>query len=55
MANTIDVWLTTPSALAAARNELLQLRATAAQTGGITRAADAILRRIRPAPAAAAA
>jgi lipid-A-disaccharide synthase len=55
MAEILDDWLTNPTSLASARAEMQKLRATAARTGGIARAADAILRRLRPAVRSAAA
>lgn len=55
MAGILDRWLSDPGALAAARDEMLRLRAAAAQTGGIARAADSILNRVPPTQAAAAA
>lgn len=46
MTAILDDWLSNPRSLAAARGELLQLRETAARTGGVVRAAEAVLRRV---------
>ncbi len=48
MTAILDDWLTNPQSLAAARGDLLQLRETAARTGGVVRAAEAVLRRVAP-------
>ena len=56
MTERLDEWLLDSSSLAGARREVAELGAQVAQTGGIARAADAVLKqfdRERPARIAA--
>ena len=43
MTGQLDEWLIDPSSLAQVRGDIEELRATVAQTGGIARAAEAVL------------